>query len=118
MFTLLGSGCYHLYGRWRWHEGVRGMVVRGVEEEVSCCCTHLAGSDPTRGGRWGEKERRDIGGITWQKTSGWGMRRRRHCTARAMATTTTALGEWGGEGEVDMEGRRGRGLLSGPRHSN
>ncbi len=27
-------------------------------------------------------------------------------------------GEGGGEGEVDMEGRRERGLLSGPRHSN
>jgi hypothetical protein len=105
-------------GRWRRHEGVRGMVVRVVEEEGPHCCTHLSGSDPTQGGQWGEEEQRDVGGITWQKMSGWERRRRRRCTTRAMATTTTATGEGGGEGEVDMEGISGRVLLSSPCHSN
>ncbi len=38
--------------------------------------------------------------------------------ARAAATTTMATGEGGGEGGVDMKGRRGRVLLSGLRHCN
>jgi hypothetical protein len=63
-------------GRWRQHEGVRGMIVRVVEEEGPRCCTHSC-SDPTRGGRWGEEEWRDVGGITWQTSSGWGRRRKR-----------------------------------------
>ncbi len=63
--------------QWRWHEGVRGVVIRVVEEEGPHCCTHSSGSDPTRGGRWGEEEWRDVGGITWQTSSGWGRRRRR-----------------------------------------
>ncbi len=41
------------------------------------CCTHSSGSDPTWGGRWGEEEQRDVGGITWQTTLGWGRRRKR-----------------------------------------
>ncbi len=67
-------------------------------------CTRSAGSDPPRGGRWGEEERSDVGGITWQSTSGWGRRRRRCYAARATAKTTTATGEGGGEGrEVGEE---------------
>ncbi len=37
-------------GQWRQHEDVWGVVGRGVEEEGPCRCTHLSGSDPTRGG--------------------------------------------------------------------
>jgi hypothetical protein len=88
------------------------------------CGTHSSGSDPTRGGRWGKEEQQDVGGITWQTTSGWGRRRRRHGTMSATTTTMTtmATGEEDGEGEVDMEGegegRRGRGVFSSPHHSN
>ncbi len=89
-----------------------------MKEEVPHRCTHLSGSDPTWGERWGEEEQRDVGGITWQKMLGWGMRRRRRCATRATAMTTMASGEGGREGEVDMEGRRGRGLLGGPHHSH
>ncbi len=64
-------------GRRREQEGVRGVVVRVVEEEGPRRCTHSSGSDPTRVGRWGEEEWRDVGGITWQTSSGWGRRRRR-----------------------------------------
>jgi hypothetical protein len=62
-------------------------------------CTHLSGSDPPQGGRWGEEERSDVGGITWQTMSGWERRRRRHCAARATATTMMATGEGGERGK-------------------
>jgi hypothetical protein len=95
------------------------MVIGGVEEEGPHHCPHLSGSDPTWNGQWGKEEQCDIDGITWQKTPGSGKRRRRCCAARATAmTTTTAKGEERGEGEVDIEGRGERGLLSGPCHSN
>ncbi len=73
------------------------------------CCTHSSGSDPTWCGRWGEEEQRDVGGITWQTTSGWGRRRRRRGTASATTMTTTtrttmATGEEDVEGQVDMRG--------------
>ncbi len=105
------------HGRWR-HKGVWGVVECEVEEECPCHCIHSSGSDPTWGGRWGEEEQHDIGGIMWLKMLGWGRKRRRRCAARVTAMTKKASGEGGGEGEVDMEGRRGRGLLSGPHHSN
>jgi hypothetical protein len=35
----------------------------------------------------------------WQKTSGWGRRRRRHCVARVTVMPMMATGEGGGEGE-------------------
>jgi hypothetical protein len=53
------------------------VVVRMVEEEGPRRCTHSSDSDPTRGGRWGEEEWCDVGGTTWQTSSGWGRRRRR-----------------------------------------
>jgi hypothetical protein len=85
-------------------------------------CTWLSGSDPIWGGQWGEEERQDRGGITWQTTSGWGRRRRRCCAARVtMTMMMMAMGEEEVEGEMDVEGeggeRRGRGLFSGPCHS-
>jgi hypothetical protein len=72
------------------------VVVRVVEEEGPRRCTHSSGSDPTRGGRWGEEERRDVGGITWQTTSGWGRRRRRRR-------------EGDGDEDAGYRGRGGRG---------
>ncbi len=88
--------------------------------------THLSGSDPTRGERWGEEEQRDVGEIAWKTTSGWGRKRRGRgaasVTTTMTTTTTMATGEEDMEGEVDMEGegggRRGRGLFRSPHHSN
>jgi hypothetical protein len=94
------------HGRWRRHEGVWGVAIRGVEEEVPCRCTHSLGSDPTLGGRRGGEERCDISGVTWQKTSGWGMRRRRCSATRAMATTTMASGKGGGRGGGGHRGKK------------
>jgi hypothetical protein len=87
-------------GRRRRHEGVWGVVVRVVEEEGPRDCTHSSGSDSTRGGRWGEKEWRDVGGITWQTLSGWGRRRRR----RRRATVYDGYGYKGRGVEGEMEG--------------
>jgi hypothetical protein len=56
--------------RWRRHKGVWGVVVCMVEEEGPRHCTHSSGSDPTRGGRWGEDEWCDVGRIAWQTLSG------------------------------------------------
>ncbi len=90
------------------------MVVRVMEEEGPRCCTHSSGSDPTRGGRWGEEEWRDIGGITWQTSSGWGWRRRR----RREGDGDNDYGYRGRGIGGDGGGGRGRGLLDGPCHSN
>ncbi len=84
--------------------------TRGGREGGPRCCTHLSGSDPTQGGQWGEEEQHDIGGITWQTTSGWGRRRRRHGAASVMMMTMTMTTM--ATGEKDVEGRwtwRGRG---------
>ncbi len=79
----------------------------GVRGGGPHCCTHSSGSDPTPCGQWGEEEQRDVGGITWQTTSGWGRRRRRRGAAIAttmMTTMTMATGKEDVEGQVDMEG--------------
>ncbi len=57
-------------GQRRRHEGVRGVVIHVVEEEEWRCCTHSSGSDPIRGGQWGEEEWRDVGIVTQQTLSG------------------------------------------------
>jgi hypothetical protein len=82
-----------------------------------------------------EEERLNIGGITWQTTSGWKRRRWRRYAVRVMTTmtmmtmmattmTTMTMMATGGEevegeveGEGEGEGRRGRGVISGPCHS-
>ncbi len=94
------------------------MVVRVVKEEGQRFCTHSSGSDPTRGGRWGQEEWRDVGGIMWQTSSGWG-RRRRRCREDDGDNDYGYRGRGiGGDGRGGRGGRRGRGLLDGPRHSN
>jgi hypothetical protein len=109
-------------GQWRRHEGIRGGVVHVVEEEGPHRCTHLSGSDPTWDGQWGEEERRDVGWIMRQITSGWGRRRRRPHEGNGNDDNGyRGRGERGGDGGGAWRGgggRRGRGLFSGPRHDN
>ncbi len=66
-------------------------------------CTHSSGSNPSRGGLWGEEEWHDVGGITWQSMSGWGRRRRKRCAARATALRMMATGEGGERGREEGE---------------
>ena len=92
--------------------------TRGGREGGPRCCTHLSGSDPTQGGQWGEEEQHDIGGITWQTTSGWGRRRRRRREGDGDDDYGYRGRGIGGDGGGGRGGRRGRGLLDGPCHSN